>query len=483
MGIKKNYTYNLIYQVFVMILPIITIPYVSRILGADGLGIYSFTSSVISYFVLFGGLGISIYARREIAYARDNKEKLSRTFCGICVLQFISLIIILLVFATFLLISDSANKLLYILQVFSIISYGVDISWFYIGIEQFKNIVKRNIIIKSITLILIFVMVRKENDLQIYTVIMSLSTFLGQIILWKDVRKYIKVTNIFDVSKNDIIRHLKGSIGLFSSVLAINLYLVIDKTLIGIFSSYSEVAMYDNAQKIIRISFTIITAFVSVMVPRISNLYIKDELEKIHDYLLKSLKFVSFLSIGMTCGLISIADKFVPWFFGNDFSKVSIIMGISSLVIPFIAWREVIGNQLLIPTNKNREYTISIIVGLIINIILNVILIGKYNSIGAAVATIVSEFFIVVMQICIVNKYINIKENLIWIFKYLLAGVIMISIVRIVSYSMSSNIFSTVKQILVGLLVYIIVLYIMKDQVITDGIINIRDFIKKKKLK
>ena len=257
-SITRNYIYNVLYQVLVIIVPLITTPYLSRVLGAEKIGIYSYTLSITTYFILFGSLGVAMYGQREIAYLQDNKYERSKTFFEILFMRFITLGIALVVFYfSFVLKGDYSTY--YKILLLEIVANALDISWFFQGLEEFKKTVLRNSLVKIMSVIFIFILVKTQNDLIEYFIIYVLSTFLGNISLWIYLPKYIEKIKFKDLK---VLRHLKPTIGLFIPQVAIQIYTVLDKTMIGsIIEDKSEVGFYEQAQKIVKLLLTIATSY------------------------------------------------------------------------------------------------------------------------------------------------------------------------------------------------------------------------------
>jgi hypothetical protein len=258
-SVVKNYIYNLIYQILVILVPVITTPYLSRILGAENIGIYSYTISITTYFVLFGSLGIATYGQREIAYHSNNEEKRTKTFVEIISLRIIFLIISLVVFY-FSFCLDGKYHNYYKILIFEIIANSIDISWFFQGIEEFKKIIVRNVFIKLIGVISIFVLIKTSEDLSIYYMIYVGANLLGNMSLWGYILKYTKIKKI-KLKELNIRRHIKPTISLFIPQVAIQIYTVLDKTMIGMMvEDKREVGYYEQAQKIMKLLLAIVTS-------------------------------------------------------------------------------------------------------------------------------------------------------------------------------------------------------------------------------
>ena len=460
MKVIKNFLYNISYQMLVIILPLITVPYVSGILGAEGVGDYAFTYANMQYFVIFGMIGINLYGNRQIAYIRENKEDLKNTFFSIYTLQLVSIIISLVIYCVFVGIfnKDSGYKYLYIAQGLNIVAALFDISWLFMGLEDFKKTVIRNTIVKLVSLASIFIFVKSSDDIFIYATIIGLSALIGNITFWFYVPNEIELKNI---NICNIKQHLKSSMSLFIPQIAVQIYLLLDRTLLGVLTNNVEVGYYDNSQKIVKLVLTIATSLGTVMMPRIANTLSSGDIEKVKDYISKSFYFINGLAFPLMFGLMSIANELSPWFFTDKFIGIEKLIIISSVIILAISWSNVLGMQLLVPLNRTKEFTISVTTGAIINFILNLILIKKLGATGACISTIIAEFSVVIVQCYFVRDFINLINLFKKITIFIIPSIIMYSLVRIVGISMGDGIFTNIIQVVTGGFVYFISIFII----------------------
>ena len=249
-SLKKNFIYNVVYQMLLIILPLITAPYIARTLGAEGVGIYSYTYSVAQYFLLFAMLGISNHGNRSIAAVREDDCKLSRTFWSIYSIQAFMYVLAIIAYLIYLFAFNVDNKTIVAIQFIYVVSGALDISWYFFGTEQFKITVTRNMIIKIATVILMFIFVHNPGDLAKYTVIMAGGTFLSQAYLWTYIFRQVDVVKVNWI---DIKKHIKEVIILFIPVIAYSIYKLMDKIMLGNMTTYMQVGYYENAGKIINI--------------------------------------------------------------------------------------------------------------------------------------------------------------------------------------------------------------------------------------
>lgn len=466
-SIKKNYIYNLVYQILVIVIPILTMPYLARVLGPSGTGTYSYTISIVTYFILFGSMGIALYGQREIAYNQNDIQKRSNIFFELFFTKIITLTISLVIF--YLLFARSGEySLYYKILILEIVANMLDISWFFQGIEEFKKIVIRNILMKIISVISIFLFVKSVNDVSTYMIIYVLTTFLSNLLLWIDIKKYIVKPQEINLK-----RHIKSILILFIPQIAIQIYTVLDKTMLGfILNDMSEVGYYEQAQKIVKMLLTIVSSLNAVMLPRISNFFINNDKKSIEEYTNKTFNFIFMIAIPMIFGIISVSKSFVPVFYGEGYEKVIPILCLSSIIILFLSISSTIGNQYLLPTKRQKEFSISVIVGCLVNLVLNILLIKNYLSLGACIATIAAEFIVATIQLYFVRKELNIRNILKISKNYLVAGTFMLICCLLVQNIFSNNILTLILQVIVGVVVYFTTLIIIKDDM-TKYLINI----------
>lgn len=462
MQIVKNYLYNAMYQVFIIIVPLLTIPYLSRILGPSGIGINSYTNSIVQYFVLFGSIGVGLYGNRQIAFVRDNQVKMSKVFYEIFILRLLTICLAYLLFVAFLTINGQYHTY-YLFQSIAIVAAAFDISWFFMGIENFKVTVLRNFIVKLLALFSIFLFVKSYNDLNIYILITVLSTLIGNLTFFPTLHRYLVKVNYRELRP---LKHLKQSLVMFIPQIAVQIYWILNKTMLGSLDSVRSSGFFDQSDKIVKLVLAIVTATGTVMLPRVANAFANREYSKIKEYMYTGFSFVSAISIPMMFGLIAITPKFVPLFFTSQFSDVIPVLMIESIAIIFIAWSNAIGNQYLLPTNQNKSYTVSVIIGAIVNLMLNIPLIIYLGTVGASIATVISEMSVTVYQLFIIHKQLNLHTLFSDSSKYLIAGLVMFLIVFKISLLTPTSWIFILLEITVGIIIYVVLLIFLKAEII-----------------
>lgn len=448
-----------------IVLPLITAPYISRTLGASGVGIYSYTYSVASYFLLMAMLGISNHGNRSIASVRDDYEQLSKTFWSIYAFQFFMFIISLIIYFVYILFVVKDNQIIALLQTFYILSGLFDISWLFFGLEKFKLTVIRNTLIKIATVVLMFVFVKNPHDLWKYTLIMAVGTFLSQAYLWLYIRKYTMFIKFNEIT---VKAHIKPIIILLLPVIAYSIYKITDKIMLGSMSTYTQLGYYDNSLKIINIPMGIIIALGTVMLPRMSNIIAKGDTEKINYYINNSIKFVTILGSVIAFGLIGVSNILAPVYFGSEFTACAPLITLLSVTVFFTAWANVIRTQYLIPNKYDNIYIISTFVGAILNLMINMTLIPHYGSKGAAIGTIVAEFSVMAVQVFAVRKKLSASKYILSCMPIIFIGAVMAIVVRLIGQLLGANVFTLVLQVLVGGIIYCLMLggylYLKKDE-------------------
>lgn len=467
-SIKKNYIFNTVYQVITICIPLFTAPYLSRVLGANGIGIQSYTNSIVSYFVLFAILGSSTFGQKKIASVRNNIDELTESFWNIVFFRAFMVLITLIAYFIFILFNKK-YLIIYVVSVLNIINVFFDITWFYQGIEDFPKIVSRNCIVRITQVLFIFTFVKSSTDLFLYIASLCFFTLIANLWTWFYIPKYIKKPN----NKINIFKNLKEMVLLFLPTIATQVYLVLDKSMIGLItnSSYQN-GCYEQAEKIVRLSLTVVTSAAAVILPRIANLYNNGNQEKAKEYVYKGYKFVWILAIPILFGLIGIANIFVPVFFGEGYDLAKILIPIFSILVLAVSLAYVTGYSFLIPIGKQNIYTIVVCLSAIINLIMNIILIPKIGAIGAAIASVTAECIGAILQIyyCCRTGLLKINNIFETVWKNVISGIIMFIVIIIIQHYLKTNLISLIFVIIIGGIVYLGLLFLFKDQFLIENI-------------
>lgn len=452
----ENYIYNLTYQILIIIIPIILLPYLAKTIGVNGTGIYSYTNTIANYFVLLGMLGLKNYGIRVIAKNRENRKQLSKEFCSLYTMQVITCIVSILIYLILTVLIFNEYKDIFIIQAIYVLSTFLDITWFYSGMENFKTIVIKNTIIKVLTILMILLFVKKPDDVWKYSLIMSLSFLIGNGSLWIKIKKYI---DYYKPTKKDIIVHVKPNLKLFISVIAISIYKMMDKVMIKILADTMQVGYYEYAEKINYFQILITTALGTVMLPKMSFLTTKKKQEEYNDIIYKSLKTTMFLSLGLCFGIIALSDEFVQIYLGNGFDVTAQTLKVLALSGIFVSAANIIRTLYILPKEKDNIYIYSVILGAILNVILNALLITQYGAEGAAIATVIAEISVFLYQILKIRNEINIKKIFLSILQFIPSAIIMLILINNTGNNINNPILKIFTKFMTGSITYIVLNY------------------------
>ena len=487
-SVSRNYIYNLVYQVFSIITPFITTPYVSRVLGSDGVGQYSFTYSIATYFVLLGSLGFGYYAQREIASKQGFANEQSKIFweiliCRLLMVLLSSSVYVLLIFLNVY--DESYSNLMWILLI-NVLATAFDIVFLFQGNEEFGTILFRNIAIKCVGIALIFIFVKQRSDIGIYVFCQSITLLLANLSLWLKVPKKLVRVHLNDLNFK---RHFLPSLKLFIPTLAISVYTMLDKTLIGVLiPGVNEAGVriadiengnYEQSEKIVKMALTLLTSIGIVMLPRNSQNVASGNYVLFKANIHKVLRFVFLLGLPLMFGISAIAFNFSPWFFGNGFDKVPFLMMMFSPIIVIIGISNVFGLQYLIPLKKDKHFTISIVAGAAVNLLLNLVLIPFFGSYGACFATIIGELCVTFCMAFFARKDVSVIKELLLCWKYVISAILMFAAVFVTQLYLPSSILNTIILVFEGIIIYICLILLLRDEFFLTILKSIERKIKK----
>lgn len=475
-NIKKNYLYNLLYQILTLITPLITTPYVSRVLGAEAIGEYSYSYSIVYYFMLAAILGTATYAEREISFYQDNIIKRSTRFWDLFFLRCITSSVCTVVYALFVGLVCK-DKIMASIVSLNIISVAFDTVWLFQGMEEFGRITLRNTIIKVMTVALIFIFVHNEGDVYIYAIIMSISPIISAVSLLPFIREYVNKPEWGQIRP---FTDFKNIMLLFIPTIAISIYTVLDVTMLGIFTTTKvENGYYEQATKLSKTALTVVTSLGTVMIPRISYYFEKKQTKLINEYMLKSYQFALLLGLPICFGLIGISDNLVPWFYGEGYDKVSVLLKVSGFLVIAIGLSNITGLQYLVPTKQQNKLTKSVCTGALVNIVLNAILIPKWYSVGAAIASVIAEFSVTFVQFIYVKDQFDLKQVAKLVPRYFVASMLMLLLLKAEDMVLQPGIFNTILMVVSGAVTYFVVLFILKDKFVFEAFATLKKKIRK----
>lgn len=450
-SVRSNFIYNVAYQVLLIILPLVTAPYLSRVLGAVQLGEYSFTYSVANYFVLFAMLGVNNYGNRCVARARADRGGLSSEFWSVYALQALMTAVMCALYVAYAMLL-SGDVVLALIWVPYVLSAGLDVNWLFFGLEEFRLTVTRNFVVKLATFALTLALVRGEHALLVYCALMSLSFLASALALWPFVRREVDLVR---PTARSVLSHLRPNLILFVPVVAVSLYTVMDKVMLGWLSaSFAENGYFENAYKVATMPTAVITALGTVMLPRVTALLARGDREGAHRYLGVSMWAAMAMSFAFSFGVTGVAPVLVPVFFGEGFGPCEAAMCAIVADMPFMAWANVIRTQLLIPEGRDREYVASVVAGAVVNVAVNLALIPRLGALGAALGTFCAEAAVCLVQARAVSGEVSQGRWLRGALPFAAIGLAMCLAVRALGAALGPSVPTLALQVLAGAALY-----------------------------
>lgn len=465
MKVIRNYLYNVGYQVLAIIVPLITSAYVARVLRPEGVGANAFTNSVIQYFILFASMGIGYYGNRQIAYVRENQQKMANTFWEIQIVKTIMTLIAFIAFEVFMIFYTKQPEYMWA-QSINLVAVAFDISWFYEGIEDFKVTVLKNSFVKIVSMIAIFVFIKGPSDVTLYIAVLAISTLLGNLTLWPNIKRDLPKVN-FKLLKPW--PHFLPMIELFIPQIAIQVYVQLNRTMLGVMVNETSAGFYQYSDNLVKMTLALVTATGTVMLPHVANAFSQGDMNKVNKMLYKSFDFVSAMAYPMMFGLAAISLTLAPKYYGSGYGPVGQAMFIESVVILMIGWSNVLGVQYLLPIHKQKEFTISVTLGAIVNVILNVPLIEIWGLNGAMIATSIAEFSVTLYQLFIVKRSLSLKDLFRGSWKYFISGLIMFTVVFWMNRNLKDSWLMMGLEVIVGVVIYGILVLILKAPIVYEA--------------
>lgn len=470
-SLLSNYIYSLVSQLLALIAPMITAPYLARTLHEVGNGQIAFVNSIVAYFASFAGFGFSLYGQREVAKNKDNQNSINEIFCELLWLRMIFSIISFYILIMLIVspIIESKYKTLVLINSIQIVSVVVDIQFYYQGMEEFKALAIRTILIRTISIVCVFLFVRNQDDVWVYLLYTSLATLIANLIMWPGV---IKRIDFIPIKLASLTRHIVPSFFIFLPILSGTIFSVLDSTMIGYLATNPEYenGCYGSALKLINIVSVIIMADGQVLASRNARDYAIDDKKSIKKHVNLGFTYVWLVGLPIAVGLLLLSGRISNWFFGNGYEKVPWLLRVFTIRILTHGVINVIGNQYLLPTGREKVCTKANFVGIGANILLNILFIPEFGCIGAAIASVVSESILI-------SLYLGyfIKEKKYWSssiltnsYKYIIAAFIMAIPVYILNIIMRHNFVSMCIIILSGMMMYSLSLILMKDSIVIE---------------
>ena len=459
-SVTENVFFNMLYQVLVTVLPVITTPYITRTLGLRSNGIHSFTESIVTYFIIFGAIGTSLYGIRKVAYVRDDEDKLARVTKEIIFLRIILMLATLAVYIPILCINNE-YALIYRIQIINIVANGIDITWFYQGVEDFKKVTVRNLIVKFLFVVCLFLFIREPSDLPWYVLLTVASTMIGNLIMIFYLPQYV------DLKKGRGLKqftHLKPSLLLFVPQAMNYIYSLIDRSMLGWMTNTDNVGLYDQAQRIVRMITAILQSVGYVMMARVANLTMSNDKEGIASYVRKSVNFNLFIAFPAMLGIFGVADDFIPFFLGAEYVGSVPILKILSVLVFTMSMNSLMGVQMLLPMGKEKIYTVATTSGAIMSVLGNLVLIPKLSYFGSCIACILAEATVFAISYWNLKDMLKLKQVLKDNIGIIFGSVLMLVAVRLIAMLQINTVIKLMLELGGGMAVYFAVAFITKNE-------------------
>ena len=399
-SVKKNFLLSSAYQLLTVLTPIVTTPFLARVIGAGGNGEFAFTQSVANYFVLFTVLGMSSYGVRTVAECGDDRARRSEAFWGAFAMNCVTGVVVLAFYAAFVLVSPGEYRLLYLVWGLWVAGSALDVSWLFFGVQEFAVPTARNFATKIASVACILLFVRGPQDVWIYAFSVAGASFANSVLIWPFVRCHVDLVR---PTWKSMTRHLRPNLTLFVPVVAISFYAVLDKVMLGTLSTMDQAGYYDYAEKVSKMPMALITALGSAVLPRMTEIMAAGRMGEGKALVGTTIWFMEVCALALCFGIVGVAPSFCPLFFGEGFDKCVPVVSFLAFVIPAICATNVIGNQYLLPCHRDRDYTVSVSVGASVNVVVNILLIPRLGAMGAAVGTVACEFVVLAVQVWMVR--------------------------------------------------------------------------------
>ena len=469
-SLKKNIAISTLYQILLIILPIVTAPYIARVLGPDQSGVYDYTTSIMTYFAMFAALGTASYGVREIARVRDDAAMRSKLFWEIELMTVMTSSACIVVWFIFIALTPQ-YKTIYLVLTMGLLSTMFDISWFFAGMEQFKYTVTKNAACKLIGVILMFLFVKKQEDLLLYVIIIISSTMIGNLSMWLYVPRFVEKVDFRTLTFR---KHFHETLIYFVPTVATSVYTVLDRTLIGVITkNKAENGCYHYAMQIVNMMKALTFSSLNMVLgSRLSFLFAEKKYDEIKEKIADSTNYILFMGIGICFGMIGVAKRFVPVFLGAGYDRVVTMLILMSPIVIIIGISNCLGSQYFTPAGYRKLSARYIIIGAVVNLLLNLVLIPKFWGYGAIVASLIAEGAITVLYLKNSNGYLRVSTIIKDSWKKLIAGLIMLIVIKVLDGIISSDIVALFVEVAVGFTAYLAAVTLLRDSFMTDLVIG-----------
>lgn len=465
-SLTKNTIFYLIYNLLNVLFPLATGIYIARVMTPNTVGTVAYVQNIVQYFVILSFLGIPTYGMREVAKVRNRKEDLNKLFTELFTINLVSTVVFYSVYLVmiFSIPEFYSNIILYMISGLSICLNALNISWLFEGEEEFSFISIRNVIVKLFTFIFLLLFVKNDKDIYAYCLVSVIGTG-GNYIL--NMLYYPRFAH-FKFRGLDFKKHLKPILSLVVVNLAIEIYSLVDVTMIGWLGDKTDVALYSYASKIQKILLQVINTFTMVLVPRISLLYSENKIKEFNQLLSKTLNLIFLLAVPMIIGMWFVADDAIVFLYGVNYLESGNILRILVCMVLVSPIGYLLGSRVCLVTNNEQKMMFTVILGAIINVIANYCLISKYGPIGAAFASVLSEIVVMIIYVCFGSKYFTLNYNIRNYFAIILSSLLMALYLWIFPLENKSIFIKLFLKISGSIVVYFSILYLLKEENVSE---------------
>lgn len=459
-SIKRNFLYSSAYQLLVAAAPLVTTPYLSRIIGAEGNGAFTYTQGVTNYFVLVAVLGMTNYGVRAVAECGDDRDKRSRIFWEAWCMNALTGTLVSAVFIVYVLTFGRTYLPLYVLWSMWVLASVLDVTWLLWGMQEFRIPTIRNFCTKLAGIAFIFLFVRNEGDVWAYVAATAGSFLANSLLVWPYVRRYVDPIR---PTWTGMCSHLVPNLTLFVPVVATSLYTIMDKVMLGYTAGMGQTGLYDYAEKVSKMPMSVINALGAVVLPKMTTVVAEGRREEACGLVVTTMWFMQACAMALAFGIAAVAPEFVPVFFGDGYEECVPLLRILCIIVPLICATNVTGIQWMLPTKRDHAFTASVACGAAVNIVVNVFAIPVAGALGAAVATVIAEITVLVVQAWIVRGELPLGKFFVGALPFCAIGVVMFASIRFTSLLLgleASTITGILTEVAVGALVYLVLSFV-----------------------
>ncbi len=429
-SVKRNFIYNSAYQLLVAVAPLVTTPYLSRVIGTAGNGVFTYTQSITNYFVLVAVMGMTNYGVRTIAEHAKDREERSRVFWEAFCMQALIGAVVLVAYVCYAVVWGQQYLPLWALWGMWVLGSVLDVTWLLWGMQVFRIPTIRNFCTRLASIAAIFVLVRGPEDVWGYVAAIAGAFLANALLVWPVVRRYVDWVR---PTWKGMVSHLVPNLVLFVPVIATSLYLIMDKVMLGSMAGMDQTGLYDYAEKVSKMPMSVITALGAVVLPKMSTIIAEGRNEEARSLVVVTMWFMLACALALSFGIAAVAPEFAPVFFGDGYDGCIPLLRVLCVIVPLICATNVMGVQWLLPTKHDGLFTASVATGAVINVAVNLFAIPVAGAMGAAIATVAAEVAVMVFQACAVRKQLPLFSFVRGMLPYVVIGAVMFACIRLLA--------------------------------------------------